>query len=246
MTGLLRTRFKTARSGRSVMFFSCVLQFGKERRANMDEKIYIVTENDAHETELVFKKNGKVDLSKPPKGYKFVPYPLDTSNDQLRISLDPRFITKHKFSSTKHDAFFLLVKIDKESGKQMYKTDYARDERWNKRFTTFSVLATQDEDTDNERPIDIEAPFDLEDTVIVNIIHEEIRAKLRKWDDVNRLYNESHPASIPRMTHYEDIYVVYYMWMDSIREAAEDLGLSRSSIGAALKKIRQLLDSYKD
>lgn len=212
----------------------------------MADRIYIVTENDAHETELVFKKNGKVDLRKPPKGYKFVACPLDTSNDRLRIPLDPRFIMNHKFSNTVCSAFFLLVKIDEESGKQMYKTDYARDERWNKRFTTFSVLATQDEDTNDERPIDIEAPFDLEDTVIVNIIHGEIRAKLRKWDDVNRLYNQSHPASIPRMTHYEDIYVVYYMWRDTIREAAEDLGLSKSSVNAALKKMRPLLDSYKD
>lgn len=201
--------------------------------------VYIRTENDKHD--LVFKRNGKVNLTKAPAGYRFVPFPVDTMENAQ--NLDPRFIMPHKFSLTEHLSFFVLVKDTDPSPLQLYKTDAARDERYNKRFIEFSAMSTED-DSGEVIPYDAPSDYNLEDTVVRSVTHDEIRAKLHLWDEKNRKYNQQHPDAMQRTVRYEDIYVVCYIWRDTVTEASEDLGMPMTTISDAIRKINPLVREY--
>ena len=159
------------------------------------------------------------------------------------LNLDPRFIMPHKFSMTEHLSSFVLMEDTKPSPLQRYKTDAARDERYNSRNIVFSDMSTEN-DSGEVIPYDAPSDYNLEDTVVRSVMHDEIRAKLHLWDLKNKEYNHQHPKAVQRTIRYEDIYVVCYIWRDTVTEASEDLGMPKTTISDAIRKINPLVKEY--
>ncbi len=211
--------------------------------AQLNDNGFLATANDDYK--FNFKKNGKVDLNSAPEGFSFTPYPLYSKESIKQLHLDPRFVMKHKFSGTTILSFFFIEESGKsEQNIKAIKKEISYNERRAKDTSNFSDLCTTDDDGEI---IDFDSPGsnDTEREAMGYIEQEDIKDELHRMDFVNIQYNKLHPKAVQKTTRHVDIFVRYFIWMDTVTEIAEELGMSQSTVSRSVDRINEIIKKYE-